>query len=204
MEIEKQIPTTSQKIKSLLFAIFIGTTLPQVIAIILYKAKFKYALAVWYLFATVFLFLTYKYCQNRHYLNFTKVKFFRGTICAIIGIITAYIFFLVFPDSNGTEVTKGAESIQFLLFCLMGPIWEEIIFRDIILKQFFNNSTLGIIISSVLFAFFHGYFSPVLFFYFVMGLILSFANRGQEDLSTSITTHVLYNTIIVVGSIFFT
>lgn len=159
---------------------------------------------MWYLFATVFLFLTYKYCQNRHYLNFTKEKFFRGTIFAIIGIITAYILFLIFPDSNGTEVTKGAESIQFLLFCLMGPIWEEIIFRDIILKQFFNNSTLGIIISSALFALFHGYISPVLIFYFVMGLILSFANRGQEDLSASITTHVLYNIFFVVGSIFFT
>lgn len=88
--------------------------------------------------------------------------------------------------------------LEFPLMCFLGPIWEEIIFRGILIEKIPGNSFVKILITSILFSLFHGYMSIVLLFYFIVGVFFGLANRNENDLSTSIIAHIVVNTVVVI------
>jgi uncharacterized protein len=58
----------------------------------------------------------------------------------------------------------------FLGIGLLAPFWEYVIFIGIFPEMMLYNSTLGMVVTSVVFAMLHGYFSPEFIFFFLMGI----------------------------------
>ena len=76
-------------------------------------------------------------------------------------------------------------------------LFEEFIFRKIIIKVFGNYSISSLCISSFLFAFAH-YFDLVTFpFYFVAGMILGKLFINTKEIKYPIITHLLVNYTIM-------
>ena len=99
--------------------------------------------------------------------------------------------------------------LNFFLIIIIGPIFEEIIFRDIFLKPFFTRKKIltGIILTSFLFSLGHfpllyniNTFNIIDFLdLFVFGIILSFI-RIKLGLLFSILAHSFRNTISVLAN----
>ncbi len=94
-----------------------------------------------------------------------------------------------------------------LLLIFIGPIFEEIFFRQLLLKPFLkkkNLMILGVLVTTILFAISHFYIINYNFnidYYWlvdliIMGVVLSLI-RIRYGLLFSITTHVLYNIIVI-------
>ena len=127
-----------------------------------------------------------------------------------IPIVGAFYYLLVFnflcdairlPDfmtQTFNEVTKTATGI--LAVCIAGPICEELIFREAIIRCMFSNGATpkaAIITSSLLFAIAHG--NPAqMFFAFFVGILFAmlFIKTGNIILSTIM--HILNNTFSVI------
>ncbi|ORX82495.1 hypothetical protein BCR32DRAFT_267580 [Anaeromyces robustus] len=92
--------------------------------------------------------------------------------------------------------------LAILYACLIGPIWEEIVFRRVIFKLLCRFSNLiAYVISSFLFAFYHFGFSFTHFksevynlpFYFLVGINLAYTYNYDGYILASILSHLLYN-----------
>lgn len=123
--------------------------------------------------------------------------------------LTQYILTFVSPE----YVTKSlSEDIPFpknkIIFFLMlinvsiiGPIAEEFIFRGLLLNRitYKTNLIIGMILTNVLFGFFHA----DLLGSFVFGLIMSLLYLRSNNILLPIICHVLNNSIASFMSIFF-
>ena len=199
------------RLKEFAFPFLFGITLPQLSSVVATHSNFKYKLPIWYILAILFLIETGKYCIDKGYISIISAKKISvGITWGILGLGFCLAFMFIV---NKTGVDKNSISggrldffkdmnVTFPIVCLFGPIWEEVIFRGIIGNRIFDNPRLGIIISSILFALFHGVMSVyMLLFYFVMGVIFSLANQNEDDITSSIIAHIFYNTGIAIISL---
>ena len=136
--------------------------------------------------------------------NESFLKGFKGWIMVIpIVLLTSLIMNLLVDDQPGSNplleiVLNNNNYFAFLLLFLtttiLAPLFEEIIFRGVllpILSRDFGRS-LGIIISSFVFALAHlslSEFPPL----FVLGVGLAFTRLVSGRLSSSIVMHSLWN-----------
>ncbi len=116
-----------------------------------------------------------------------------------LGGILIQLFGPLFSDENiFTEMAQFSFPL-FLLSIALIPIFEEWIFRAILLEEISDWSRsrlLGLISSSLLFAIFHltnpGTYVPALLFYFVGGLLIGVVYL-YGGLALAVFTHIIYN-----------
>ena len=92
------------------------------------------------------------------------------------------------------ETSKGL-SLSFIVSAtVLAPIQEELIFRGLLQGAVFDNSWLGIVLTSSLFSFMHGPSNvPSFIFYLLGGLLLGFAYKKSQNLWVSTLVHMFYN-----------
>ncbi len=119
------------------------------------------------------------------------------TISAIIG-----------QPSNQVDVYKDLNTmpifISIIIFVILGPIFEELIFRGFILKGMFKGHLLaGFIVSSILFGLIHGPASMGEFIiYFALGLIFGALYLITNRIEIAIICHGLNNLVHILIFLF--
>jgi membrane protease YdiL (CAAX protease family) len=120
------------------------------------------------------------------------------------GVISTLVEYLL-PD--GISIVGNYESLVEMLFTpmglvyviLIGPIFEELIFRGAIMGPLRKyGSNFAILFSSLLFGLYHGVVLQIPFA-FVMGLVLGYACT-RWSLRTSIALHIISNGLSVIIS----
>ena len=94
------------------------------------------------------------------------------------------------------ETSKGL-SLSFIVSAtVLAPIQEEFMFRGILQGAVFENSWLGLVLTSSLFSFMHGPSNvPSFIFYLLGGLLLGFAYKKSQNLWVSTLVHMFYNSL---------
>lgn len=85
--------------------------------------------------------------------------------------------------------------LMAITIVILGPIAEELIFRGYFFNTFFkNNPWAQILISGLIFGLLHSPTNLIIaVIYIVMGWILGFTYYKRQNLSASLTTHILNN-----------
>ena len=93
------------------------------------------------------------------------------------------------------EKTSNGLSLSFIVnVTVLAPIQEELIFRGLLQGAVFDNSWLGLVLTSSLFSFMHGPSNvPSFIFYLLGGLLLGFAYKKSQNLWVSTLVHMFYN-----------
>ena len=92
------------------------------------------------------------------------------------------------------ETSKGL-SLSFIVSAtVLAPIQEELLFRGLLQGAVFDNSWLGLVLTSSLFSFMHDpYDVPSFFYYLLLGVLLGFAYKKSQNLWVSTLVHIFYN-----------
>lgn len=109
-----------------------------------------------------------------------------------------YIHFFAVSSGSGVqhlaEVSRGISLSLILTTSVFGPIQEELIFRGFLQGAVFDNSWLGLVLTSSLFSFMHEPSNvPSFIFYLLGGLLLGFAYKKSQNLWVSTLVHMFYN-----------
>ena len=109
-----------------------------------------------------------------------------------------YIHFFAVSSGSGVqhlaEVSRGISLSLILTTSVFGPIQEELIFRGFLQGAVFDNSWLGLVLTSSLFSFMHGPSNvPSFIFYLLGGLLLGVAYKKNQNLWFSTLVHMFYN-----------
>ena len=93
------------------------------------------------------------------------------------------------------EKTSNGLSLSFIVnVTVLAPIHEELLFRGLLQGAFFDNSWLGLVLTSSLFSFMHEpYDIPSFCYYLFGGLLLGFAYKKSQNLWVSTLVHMFYN-----------
>ena len=136
---------------------------------------------------------------------------------AITGIILAFLAQIIAAQiemmlgiemgSENTEVLVEIAKVTpifIIVTSIVGPIFEEIIFRQIIFGSLYKklNFWLAAIISSLIFATVHFDFKHIIV-YTAMGLVFSFLYVKTKRILVPIFAHVSMNTFVVLVRIIF-
>ena len=111
-----------------------------------------------------------------------------------------YAHFFAISSGSGiqhlAEVSRGISLSLILTSSVFGPIQEELIFRGLLQGAVFDNSWLGLVLTSSLFSFMHGPSNvPSFIFYLLGGLLLGFAYKKSQNLWVSTLVHMFYNSL---------
>ena len=95
------------------------------------------------------------------------------------------------------EKTSNGLSLSFIVnVTVLAPIHEELLFRGLLQGAVFDNSWLGLVLTSSLFSFMHGPSNvPSFIFYLLGGLLLGFAYKKSQNLWVSTLVHMFYNSL---------
>ena len=95
------------------------------------------------------------------------------------------------------EKTSNGLSLSFIVnVTVLAPIHEELLFRGLLQGAFFDNSWLGLVLTSSLFSFMHEpYDIPSFCYYLFGGLLLGFAYKKSQNLWVSTLVHMFYNSL---------
>ena len=122
------------------------------------------------------------------------IGIFLLTVLANIGY---HAFFSVASGASAQhlEKTSNGLSLSFIVnVTVLAPIHEELLFRGLLQGAVFDNSWLGLVLTSSLFSFMHEpYDVPSFFFYLLGGLLLGFAYKKSQNLWVSTLVHMFYN-----------
>ena len=118
----------------------------------------------------------------------------------LLSVLETLVYIHFFAISSGAgvqhlaEVSKGISLSLILTSSVFGPIQEELIFRGLLQGAVFDNSWLGLVLTSSLFSFMHEpYDVPSFIFYLLWGLLLGFAYKKSQNLWVSTLVHMFYN-----------
>ena len=117
-----------------------------------------------------------------------------GSIAAnyITNLINTYLGIEV-QDSTGDIISQAPIGIIILVVVIIGPIFEELIFRKIFVDTIGKYSTsLAILISAASFALFHGNITQIIYT-FGAGLILAWVYAKTKKIIYPIILHMLLN-----------
>lgn len=131
----------------------------------------------------------------------------RSVLIAFAGFFLIWVAQFAFARTLGGVSNNQAELNRVLtqssafkiIVALIGPIFEELIFRGIFFNTFFTkensrNKWLGIICSGLLFGLAHEpHLSKFLIIYWLLGSILAWVYLQTRDLRYSMAAHILNN-----------
>lgn len=123
-----------------------------------------------------------------------SIGIFLLTVLVNIGY---HAFFSVVSGASAQhlEETSRGLSLSFIVsVTVLGQIQEELIFRGLLQGAVFENSWLGLVLTSSLFSFMHGPSNvPSFIFYLLGGLLLGFAYKKSQNLWVFTLVHMFYN-----------
>ena len=118
-------------------------------------------------------------------------------LLTVLVSISYHAFFSVASGASAQhlEETSRGLSLSFIVSAtVLAPIQEELIFRGLLQGAVFDNSWLGLVLTSSLFSFMHGPSNVSSFiFYLLGGLLLGFAYKKSQNLWVSTLVHMFYN-----------
>ena len=129
-----------------------------------------------------------------------EVLLFIGSFLLCVLVNIGYHSFFTVSSGAGYQHLEAAStgiSLSFIASAtVFGPILEEFIFRGILQGAVFDNSWLGLLLTSSLFSFMHDpYDVPSFFYYLFGGLLLGFAYKKSQNLWVSTLVHMFYNSL---------
>ena len=115
-----------------------------------------------------------------------------------------FLFYMLvnFFGSTQSDTTQAVKSLSlslpvlFLDLCILAPVTEEMFMRGMLQGTVFKNTYIGLVATSVLFAYLHGpYTIPSFITYLGMGLAFGIRYKTSDNLWNSILLHVLNNLV---------
>ena len=118
---------------------------------------------------------------------------------ALLFLFYMLVNFLGPTQSDTTQAVKSLSlslPVLFLDLCILAPVTEEIFMRGMLQGTVFKNTYIGLVATSVLFAYLHGpYTIPSFITYLGMGLAFGIRYKTSDNLWNSILLHVLNNLV---------
>ena len=115
-----------------------------------------------------------------------------------------FLFYILvnFLGPTQSDTTQSIQSLSlslpvlFLDLCILAPVTEEIFMRGLLQGTVFKNTYIGLVATSVLFAYLHGpYTIPSFITYLGMGLAFGIRYKTSDNLWNSILLHFLNNLV---------
>ena len=152
---------------------------------------------------SLLLFLSFGYAKWFEMVSFgmlSKKQLLLFIAIFFLSVLETLVYIHFFAVSSGAgvqhlaEVSRGISLSLILTSSVFGPIQEELIFRGLLQGAVFDNSWLGLVLTSSLFSFMHGPSNvPSFIFYLLGGLLLGFAYKKSQNLWVSTLVHMFYN-----------
>lgn len=119
----------------------------------------------------------------------------------IVSSIFTMITHLDIPQADFSFDFSSLSGWLFLCYvCLVGPIFEEVLFRGVILRTLNRyNRYFAIIASALIFGLFHLYLEQGAHA-FVLGLVLAYVSLKTDSLMVPILLHIFHNTLTTITS----
>ena len=118
---------------------------------------------------------------------------------ALLFLFYIFVNFFGPTQSDTTQAVKSLSlslPVLFLDLCILAPVTEEIFMRGLLQGTVFKNTYIGLVVTSVLFAYLHGpYTIPSFITYLGMGLAFGIRYKTSDNLWNSILLHVLNNLV---------
>lgn len=118
---------------------------------------------------------------------------------ALLFLFYMLVNFLGPTQSDTTQAVKSLSlslPVLFLDLCILAPVTEEIFMRGMLQGTVFKNTYIGLVGTSVLFAYLHGpYTIPSFITYLGMGLAFGIRYKTSDNLWNSILLHFLNNLV---------
>ena len=154
---------------------------------------------------SLLLFLSFGYAKWFDMISFgmlSKKQLLLFVVIFLLSVLETLVYIHFFAVSSGagvqhlSEVSRGISLSLILTSSVFGPIQEELMFRGLLQGTFFDNSWLGLVLTSSLFSFMHvPYDVPSFFYYLLGGLLLGFAYKKSQNLWVSTLVHMFYNSL---------
>ncbi len=122
----------------------------------------------------------------------------------LISYALLFLFYMLvnFLGPTQSDTTQSIQSLSltlpvlFLDLCILAPVTEEIFMRGMLQGTVFKNTYIGLVATSVLFAYLHGpYTIPSFITYLGMGLVFGIRYKTSDNLWNSILLHFLNNLV---------
>ena len=122
----------------------------------------------------------------------------------LLSYVLLVLFYMLvnFLGPTQSDTTQAVKSLSlslpvlFLDLCILAPVTEEIFMRGMLQGTVFKNTYIGLVATSVLFAYLHGpYTIPSFITYLGMGLAFGIRYKTSDNLWNSILLHFLNNLV---------
>ena len=117
-------------------------------------------------------------------------------------LLVLFYMLVNFLGPTQSDTTQSIQSLSlslpvlFLDLCILSPISEEIFLRGLLQGTVFKNTYIGLVTTSVLFAYLHGpYTIPSFITYLGMGVAFGIRYKTSDNLWNSILLHALNNLV---------
>ena len=117
-------------------------------------------------------------------------------------LLVLFYMLVNFLGPTQSDTTQSIQSLSlslpvlFLDLCILAPVTEEIFMRGMLQGTVFKNTYIGLVATSVLFAYLHGpYTIPSFITYFGMGFAFGIRYKTSDNLWNSILLHALNNLV---------
>ena len=154
---------------------------------------------------SLLLFLSFGYAKWFEMISFgmlSKKDLLLFIAIFLLSVLETLVYIHFFAISSGAgvqhlaEVSRGISLSLILISSVFGPIHEELLFRGLLQGAVFDNSWLGLVLTSSLFSFMHEpYDIPSFCYYLFGGLLLGFAYKKSQNLWVSTLVHMFYNSL---------
>ena len=118
---------------------------------------------------------------------------------ALLFLFYILVNFLGPTQSDTTQAVKSLSlslPVLFLDLCILAPVTEEIFMRGLLQGTVLKNTYIGLVATSVLFAYLHGpYTIPSFITYLGMGVAFGIRYKTSDNLWNSILLHFLNNLV---------
>ena len=122
----------------------------------------------------------------------------------LLSYVLLVLFYMLvnFLGPTQSDTTQSIQSLSlslpvlFLDLCVLAPISEEIFMRGLLQGTVFKNTYIGLVTTSVFFAYLHGPYTISSFItYLGMGFAFGIRYKTSDNLWNSILLHVLNNLV---------
>ncbi|MFS9155378.1 lysostaphin resistance A-like protein [Streptococcus infantis] len=117
-------------------------------------------------------------------------------------LLVLFYMLVNFLGPTQSDTTQSIQSLSlslpvlFLDLCILAPVTEEIFMRGLLQGTVFKNTYIGLVATSVLFAYLHGpYTIPSFITYLGMGVAFGIRYKTSDNLWNSILLHFLNNIV---------
>ena len=122
----------------------------------------------------------------------------------LFSYVLLFLFYMLvnFLGPTQSDTTQSIQNLSlslpvlFLDLCILAPVTEEIFMRGMLQGTVFKNTYIGLVATSVLFAYLHGpYTIPSFITYLGMGVAFGIRYKTSDNLWNSILLHFLNNLV---------